>query len=138
MTSSIRRYVLVAGVAALMSSQAAYAAPSVSAFDPLVSLAVLGSDQSRAAVCAGSSAAVAAAAAVAQAPAAGCVLPVTTPPPPPPVAEAAPPPAIPAAAPKAIGTLPILLGLAALVGVIVLIATSGNHHNGNLVPVSPA
>lgn len=139
--TSIRRSVLVAGAAAFLSSQAAYAAPASSPIDPLVSLAVLGGAQSQAAVCSGSTATTSAALAAAQAAPPGCVLPVTAAPPPP-VAEAAPPPPPPvvetAAAPKAIGTLPLLLGLAAIIGVIALIV-SGNHHgNGEITPISPA
>lgn len=138
--TSIRRSVLVAGAAAFLSSQAAYAAPASSPIDPLVSLAVLGGAQSQAAVCSGSTATTSAALAAAQAAPPGCVLPVTAAPPPP-VAEAAPPPppvVETAAAPKAIGTLPLLLGLAAIIGVIALIV-SGNHHgNGEITPISPA
>lgn len=140
MTSRFRSCVFAAAAAALVSSQAVYAAPAASAIDPLVSLSVLASEPSRAAVCAGSTATVsaaAAAAAAAQGPA-GCVLPVTAPPPPP-VAQAAPPPPIAgAAAPKSFGVLPILLGLAALAAVIALIASSGNDRGGDVTPVSPA
>jgi hypothetical protein len=48
-----RKWVLVAGAAALLSSQAAWAVPvnTAPAVDPLVSVSLLGSEQSRAAVC---------------------------------------------------------------------------------------
>lgn len=138
--TSIRRSVLVAGAAAFLSSQAVYAAPTPSPIDPLVSLAVLGGAQSHSAVC-GGSAATTAAAAAAQAAPPGCVLPVTAPPPPPPIAEPAPPPPPPVvetAAPKSIGTLPILLGLAALIGIAALIISNNDNNNGDVTPVSPA
>lgn len=134
--TSIRRIVLLAGAAAFLSSQAVYAAPTPS-IDPLVSLAVLAGGQAHSAICAGSAAATAAA----QAPAPGCVLPVTAPPPAP-VAEAVPPPPPPpvveAGAPKTIGTLPILLGLAAIIGVIALIVSGNDNGNGEVTPISPA
>jgi hypothetical protein len=139
--TSIRRIVLLAGAAAFLSSQAVYAAPTPS-IDPLVSLAVLAGGQAHSAVCAGSTAATAAATAAAQAPAPGCVLPVTAPPPAAPVAEAVPPPPPPpiveAGAPKTIGTLPILLGLAAIIGVIALIVSGNDNGNGEVTPLSPA
>ena len=136
--TSIRRIVLLTGAAAFLSSQAVYAAP-VPSIDPLVSLALLGGAQSQAAVCGGSTAAATAATAAAQAPAPGCVLPVTGPPPAP-VAEAVPPPPPPvveAGAPKSIGTLPILLGLAAIIGVIALIVSGNDNGNGEVTPISP-
>lgn len=48
-----RKWVLAAGAAALLSSQAVWAAPanSPSTVDPLVSLSILGTPDSRAAVC---------------------------------------------------------------------------------------
>jgi hypothetical protein len=48
-----RKWVLAAGAAALLSTQAAWAVPvnSTPAVDPLVSLSILGSQQSRTAVC---------------------------------------------------------------------------------------
>jgi hypothetical protein len=50
---TIRSSLLAAGAAALLSSQAVYAAPARSgpALDPLVSLSILGSEQSRTAYC---------------------------------------------------------------------------------------
>lgn len=133
-----RTLVLAAGAAALVSGQAAYAAPSPTAprIDPLVSLSVLASAASQAAVCAGSTAA-AAAATAAQGVAPGCVLPVTAPPPVP-VGEVAPPPPPPPAPGTGIGTLPLLLGLAAILGVAALLLLSDDNDNGDATPVSPA
>ena len=132
MSRGIRAFVLAAGAAALLSGQAV-AATSAPRLDPLVSLSVFGTAQSRAAVCASSLAAGAAAAA--QAPAPGCVLPVTTPPPaPPPVTEAPPPPPPPPG--TGIGIWPLLLGLAAIIGVAALILSSDDG-DGDLEPVSP-
>ena len=53
MLSTMRNYVLAAGAAALLSGQAAYAAPEqpAPAIDPLVALSLFGTAQSRAAVC---------------------------------------------------------------------------------------
>lgn len=133
MSSHIRAFMLAAGAAALLSGQAV-AATSAPRLDPLVSLSVLGTAQSRAAVCA-SSLAAGAAAVAAQAPATGCVLPVTAPPPaPPPVTETIPPPPPPAGG--GIGVWPLLLGLAAIVGVAALILSSDGG-GGDLEPVSP-
>ncbi len=140
--SKIRTGVLTAGLAALLSSQAAYAAPAFSrTVDPLVSLSALASTASRAAVCAGSTAAAsgsAAAAAAAQAPGAGCVLPVTAAPAPPPVVQPAPAPLAPVASGPGIGTLPLLLGLAAIIGIAALVLSNNGHNKGNVTPVSPA
>lgn len=135
MPKSLKSLILAAGALALVSGQAASAtAPRI---DPLVSLSVLGTAQSRAAVCAaGASAAAAGAATLAQAPATNCVLPITGPAP---VAAVAPPPVVaPAAAPKAIGTLPLLLGLAAIVAAAALILSQDDDNDGDLSPVSPA
>jgi hypothetical protein len=54
MTWAIRTFALTAGAAALVSAQAAYAAPvrSTAAVDPLVAVSLFGTAQSRAAVCA--------------------------------------------------------------------------------------
>ena len=134
--TSLRRSFLAVGAAAFLSSQAAYAAPA-HAIDPLVSLAVLAGGPSNAAVCAGSAAATAAATAALQG-TTGCLLPVTAPPQAPIAQAVAPPPVVQAGAPKTIGTLPILLGLAAIIAVAALII-SGNHHgHGNPTPISPA
>ncbi|HEU4810016.1 MAG TPA: hypothetical protein VFS69_05090 [Sphingomicrobium sp.] len=137
MRPRIRNGFLAAGAAALLSSQAVYAAP-VSAIDPLVSLSALAGSASRAAVCAGSTAATAAASAAAQAaPAPGCVLPVNAAPPPPPVAEA-PPPVVPVETGAGIGTWPLLLGLAAVAGIAALLLLNDDDDNGDTTPVSPA
>ena len=139
----MRGFVLAAGAAALLSSQAVYAAPRASGpvgIDPLVSLSLLGSLQSSAAVCgaaAGSTAAADAAAAQA-APPAGCVLPVTAPPAAVPMGEAVAPVAPVGAAGLGIGMLPLLLGLAAIIGVIALVASGSSHGHGDVTPVSPA
>jgi hypothetical protein len=136
--TSLRRSFLAVGTAAFLSSQAAYAAPSP-AIDPLVSLAALAGGPSNAAVCTGTTAATAATAAATAAlqGAPGCVLPVTAPPPA--VAQAAPPPppVVEAGAPKTIGTLPILLGLAAIIAVAALIISGDHNGHGNPTPISP-
>lgn len=132
MSRGIRTLVLAAGAAALLSGQGV-AATSAPRLDPLVSISVLGTAQSRAAVCASSLAG--AAAAAAQAPAPGCVLPViATPPPPPPVGDAVPPPLPPAG--TGIGIWPLLLGLAAIVGVAALVLSSDDG-DGDVTPISP-
>ncbi len=127
------------GAATLLSLQsAAYASPAT--LDPLVSLSALGSAQSRAAVCAGSTAAVAAAGAAATAAqgAPGCVLPVNSPTPPV-VSQAVPPAVAIAPAPAfGIGTLPLLLGLAAIIGAVALVLMSNDNNEGDVTPVSPA
>ena len=51
--------------------------------------------------------------------------------PPPPVVEAA-------AAPKAIGTLPLLLGLAAIVAIAALLLSGNDNGKGDTTPISPA
>lgn len=53
MLSTMRNYVLAAGAAALLSGQTVHAAPvqPAPAIDPLVALSLLGTAQSRAAVC---------------------------------------------------------------------------------------
>jgi hypothetical protein len=124
--TSLRRSFLVVGAAAFLSSQAAYAAPA-HAIDPLVSLAALAGDPSNAAVCAGTTVAATAATAALQG-APGCVLPVTAP----------PPPVVQAGAPKTIGTLPILLGLAAIIAVAALLISGNGNGHGNPTPISPA
>lgn len=136
MSSAFRKSIVAAGAAALISSQAiASTAPVGPTLDPLVSLAVLGSAQSHAALCAGSAAAAAAAATTAQAPAAGCVLPITGAPPPTPVTTSAvvPPPPPPG---KSLGIWPILLGLAAIAALAALVLGGGDG-NGDITPVSP-
>jgi hypothetical protein len=130
MTWAIRSCALAAGAAALLSTQAVYAAPVSShstGVDPLVSLSVLGTSQSRGAVCSGATFGAKAAASTA------CGIPVTA------AAAAA------AAAtaqdysddPKPIGVLPLIIGLVVIGGLIALILSSGGDSEGNLTPVSP-
>ena len=134
MTRAIRSFVLAAGAAALLSTQAVYAAPvnTTPAVDPLVSLSLLSTTQSRAAVCNA---------------AAGCALPsiasatamtstaatsvaqqddddVLPPPPPPPG--------------KTISPLIWVLGLVILAGIIVAVISGGGDGDGDLAPISPA
>ena len=108
--------------------------------DPLVALSALATVQSNAEVCAaGASAAGAAAAAAAQG-ASGCVLPVNAAAPAA-MPEAAPPPPPVlgvAGAPKAIGVLPIVIGLAAIVALAALLMSGHGNGHGDLTPVSPA
>lgn len=140
MTRAIRRFALAAGAAALLSTQAAYAAPTaVRTVDPLVSLSVLGTAQSRAAVCAAGAGAAAAGAAVAavQGAPAGCLLPLTDTPPPVVPQAAAPPPPLPAPG-KRIGVLPILLGVLAIAALAFLILDDDDDSDGDLIPISPA
>lgn len=127
-------------IALLGSSTAHAAAPA--RIDPLVALSVFGTAESRAAVCAaGASAAASAAGAAvaAQGAGPGCVLPVVDAPPPPAMSEAAPPPPLEAAPVVASGAgiLPLLAGLAAIVGFAALVL-DGNETNGEIVlPISP-
>jgi len=138
MAKGIRSSALAIAAAAFMSTQAIAAAPAAvpAGVDPFVALSVFGTAQSEAAVCAtGTSAAVAGAATTAQGQT-PCVLPVTGAPP---VAAVVPPAAYaPAAAPKAIGTLPMLLGLAVLTAALIAIASGGGKGDGDLTPISPA
>lgn len=142
MTWAIRSLALAAGAAALLSTQAAHAAPLNTRFvvDPLVSLSVFGTAQSRAAVCAAGSAAVAAGAAVAQTMAPGCpVLPVVAQPaaPPPPVTTSQlPPPPPMSGGGLGINPLYILGGL--LVGGVLLWVLLDDKNNKRRAPISPA
>lgn len=142
MTWAIRSCALAAGAAALLSTQAVYAAPRARAagVDPLVSLSLLGTVQSSAAVCGAAAGATAAASAAVQAPGA-CVLPVNPAPAAAPMGEAVAPVAPVAVAPAAglgIGLLPLLAGLVAVAALAAVLATSGNNNgNGDLTPVSP-
>lgn len=137
MLSRIRTAAVVAGAAALMTAQVAYAAPARS-IDPLVALSAFGTAQSRSAVCAaGATAAAAGAAATAQAPGANCVLPVTAEPVP--VVDTTPTATYVEPVPSTgfgVGALPLLLGLAALVGAAVLLM-GGDDDEGDLTPVTP-
>jgi len=122
----IGRTILAAGAAALLSAQTAYAAPTTSAstgVDPLVSLSVLGTAQSRAAVCGAASAAGAA-----------CVAPAS-------MATAAATTAAAQGDPTyrrpQIGVIPLLIGLGLVIAVAALILSGNGHSKGNLTPVSP-
>jgi hypothetical protein len=122
MTWGIRSSLLVAGATALLSSQAVYAAPvrSQQAVDPLVSLSVLGTDQSRAAVCGAARAA-------------SCGLPVSV------AASAATTAAMAQGDSNRRGVNPLLLllGLVIIIGVGVALISGGGDGNGDLSPVSP-
>jgi hypothetical protein len=118
---SVRSIASAAVAMSLATSSIASAAPAVSGpSNPLVTLSVFGSAQSRAALCAAGSAAAAAAAAgtaiaaQAAAPAPGCVLPIADAAPPPVESTALPemaPPAPAVAAAGAPNLWPILVGL---------------------------
>ena len=130
MTWAFRSCALAAGAAALLSAQAVYAAPTPTtptSVDPLISLSVLGTQQSRAAVCASASAttcSVPASMASASAATAAASAAATA-------AQDAPPP-------KSFGFWPVLLGLAALIAVVVAVTSGGSNGHGDLSPVSPA
>ncbi len=126
MTRGIRSCALAAGAAALLSAQAVYAAPvpvRSSGVDPLVTLSVLGTTQSRAAVCqsAGSSACAVPSAALA-ASAASAAAAQGVPPPPP---------------GKTVSPWLMILGLAILIGIVIAITSGGGDSSGDLTPVSP-
>jgi hypothetical protein len=127
MTWGIRSCALAAAAAALLSAQAAYAAPTparVSGIDPLVSLSVLGTQQSRAAVCSAATPSAACNISASMMPAAAVAATAA--------AQDTPPP------PKAFGIWPALLGLAVLIAIVVAITQGGNNGSGDLTPVSPA
>lgn len=142
MNRVIQNFMLVAGATAFLSVQAAHAAPSVRqapAVDPLVSISMLGTPQSRAAVCAaGASAAAAGAAAAAAAQVlpsgSNCLFPVTDAAPPPPapvspgIAPAPPPPG------KSIGWLPLAIGALLIAALAVLLLWDGDDDGP---PISP-
>ena len=130
MTRAIRRFALAAGAAALLSAQAAYAAPAPSrstVVDPLVSLSVLSTTQSRAAVCSGATFGAGAAAA--------CGLPATVP------ATSAAAAAAAAMNPengKDFPTIGLIIGLALVIALAFAITSGGGDSEGNLTPISPA
>lgn len=121
---NVRSWGLAAGAAALLSAQAVAAAPVAAgtpALDPLVSLSVLGSDQSRAAVCGAGSA---------------CALPgldgATT--------MAATAAAVQGDYPRRGKTItwPLIIGGLVVIILIVIIASSGGGDaDGDLTPISP-
>ena len=127
---------LVLSCALCFSSTAAAAAsrPAPQSISPLATISIFGSPAAATALCGNSTAAAAAGAVAAQAPAPGCVLPVVDPAPLPPVSEAAPP-LPPPPAPAGIGLLPILLGVAGIIGLALLIASQGDDDDDG-VPVS--
>lgn len=131
-------FVAIAMLGSSATSAATAAAPRV--VDPLAVVSIFGTADSAAAICAGSSAAVAAGAATAasgQVPGAGCVLPVVDAPPPP-VAQTVPPPAAvtPIAPAGGISVLPLLVGLAAIIGVAAVLLKADDEGEINL-PISP-
>ena len=140
--SPFRKYTAAFVAMAMLGSSAASAATTAAPrmVDPFAVVSIFGTADSAAAICAGSSAAAAAGAATAaagQTPGAGCVLPVVDAPPPP-VVETAPPPALaPIAAPAGgISVLPLLVGLAAIIGVAAVLLKSDDDGEINL-PISP-
>ena len=137
---SLRRYTTAFVAASLLASSAATAAPRT--VDPLVALSVLGTSESRAAVCAAGAAqaaAAAGAAVAAQAGSPGCVLPVVDAAPLPPVAEAPPPPlaAAPVVTGGGIGALPLLIGLAAIVAIAAVVLKHSDSDGEINLPISP-
>lgn len=144
MTWAIRSSALAAGAAALLSSQAVFAAPTTTAspaVDPLVSLSVLGTAQSRAAVCGSTSAAGAMSGAVFQDSSGNCSITL---------AMASAPAAATAAGAAAvaqdypaantgphIGVLPLVIGLGLIIAAAIAITSGGSDSSGNLTPVSP-
>lgn len=124
MVSRTRLFGAVAGAAALLSAQAVHATPVGSgapAIDPLVSLSVLGTNQSRAAVCATGA----------------CALPGINPATSIAAAGAAaaqgdnPPPG------KRIMWPLIIGGLLVIVLIIVIASSGGGDADGDLTPISP-
>lgn len=130
----------IAGAFGLCVAPTAAGAAPVPAFNPIVTLSILGSGVSAAALCG------AAMSSASQAPAGGCVLPAIDTPLP---VEVLPPPPAPApfpvavAAPAVGGTgflVPLIGGLAALVAVLALISFGkDNPKGGGLVtpPITP-
>jgi hypothetical protein len=119
MTWAIQKYVVAASAAALISTQAAYAAPVQTApvADPLVSLSLLGTTQSRAAVCATG---------------ATCALPATT------LAAAATTTAAQGSDDDGKdATWLWLLGGGVILAIIIALILSGGDGDGDLTPISP-
>ena len=118
MTSGLRGCVLAASAAALISTQA-YAAPAATtapAVDPLVSLSMLGTTQSRAAVCSAG---------------ASCVLPTT-------MAAAATTAAMQDDDDDGKNAAWIwIVGGGVLLAILIALILSGGDGDGDLTPVSP-
>ena len=136
---SIRSLAAAAAALGLLTSSVASAAPAFAsaapaAANPLVTLSIVGSASSRAALCAAGAAAVAGAAATATVqPAPGCVLPAVDAVPPPAVVENVPPPMAPYVAPEAgLNIWPLLASLAAFGAVFFLLddAILGDDDDG--------
>jgi len=134
---------LVAGAVGLslcIASPAAAAASSHAqpAVSPWVAFSAFGTSSSSAALCGAVAATGASVAAQGAAP--GCVLPAVDAPPAPVTDAAVPQPlpaaAVPAASSAGIGVLPILLGLAGIVG-LVAVLLSGNNDSDINVPITP-
>lgn len=125
MTRIYRGWVLIVGAAALLSAEGASAgslpngAPAV---DPLVSVSMLGTPQSRAATCGPNGTG------------RSCVLPGTAAW----TTAAATTAAQPDPSPPKSVTWPLLVGLAAIILVAVLILSTNGDGDGNLTPISPA
>lgn len=121
MAWAIRRYALAAGAAALLSTQAAYAAPvqtRSTGVDPLVSLSVLGTTQSRASILASSA-----------------VLQPTT------ATKTCSDGRVIPASDSCGGTfnpLFMLLGIVLIGGLMVALISGGSKGRGDLTPISPA
>jgi hypothetical protein len=111
----------------LLASSAGAAVPHT--VDPLVALSVLGTSESRAALCAGGAAKTKAAKAVHTDDRPPCMLPKGS-------ALHASPPARPLVAAGGIGPLPLYVGLAAVVSLAVIIKHSDSDGEINL-PISP-
>jgi len=142
---SLSKFAAAAACVGMLAGTAASAATPISApaVDPLVAISFFGSQASQSAICAAGaqSAAAAGAAVAAQAAQQGCVLPVVDAAPPPMVADTAPPPEVLPVAPvtgAGIGVMPLLLGLAAIIGAAALIF-QGEEDDGEItLPISPS
>jgi len=117
MTWAFRSSALAVAAAAMLSSQAVYAAPvatQATAVDPLVSLSMLSTTQSSSSDVIAATLATSAAA-----------------------AQDAPPPGAYSDHPKSM-TLPLILGLLLLIGISVAVLSGGGNGHGDLTPISPA
>lgn len=124
MTRGIRSCALAAAAAALLSAQAVYASPAPvpsSGVDPLVTLSVLGTTQSRAAVCQSAGPGACAVPSVAVAASAASAA----------AAQDVPPPG------KTVSPWLMILGIAILIGIVIAITSGGGDGSGDLTPVSP-